>query len=499
MNRLKLTLSQRCFYLVLLLLLTLLFYMVPYSHDEWAWGTATGMSNLKDLFQGYNGRYFGDIISILITRSTLMKALFMSLTLTSLVFACDHLVSILRPEFDLNLRSLIAALLFMMPTALFAQTYGWPAAFVNFVTPIVFLVWILSIYLELPHKPMAKRKQITLGVFLTLGTQFFSENISLYMVLLALGMLGYAWITDRKAESWPWTATVFFTSFLGAVVMFMNPAYSNAAKNTDGYKHISSSLTYFLHKIPNVLIPNIFTGYGSLLIILAILICVLIWWQARKLNWLSWIAIFVLLGYPLYIAFFNARMQVGSFVVTNLLLVLFTITYYLSLIILFNRTLTGQRLRLAWIAVLSIAGLSGPLLVADPIGPRSFYGVFVCWVLLLISLLAEMLSYQPQLFSFFRGIGNVLLVSFMFFYLLTFAYSYYGQVNRSRMISSAVSTHQSELRLPELPNTRFVWKTSTNEPTWNARFKAFYHIPQKIKVIFPDSPDYSVYRNEIEK
>ncbi|MDU6524670.1 MAG: hypothetical protein E6540_11950, partial [Enterococcus sp.] len=55
-----------------------IFYMVPYNHDEWAWGTNEGIENLRNFFQGYNGRYFGDIISILITRSNLFKALVMT-------------------------------------------------------------------------------------------------------------------------------------------------------------------------------------------------------------------------------------------------------------------------------------------------------------------------------------------------------------------------------------------------------------------------------------
>lgn len=385
----------------------------------------------------------------------------------------------------------------MIPTTLFAQTYGWPAAFVNFVPPAVFLVWIFSYYLELPKQEVSVGRQIVLGVGLTLGTQFFTENVSIYMVLLAVGMLIYTKVVRQIITPWHWSVLV--TSVVGAIIMFVNPAYSNAAENTDGYKHITFGIKYFLQKIPNSLIPNIFTGYVVLLVALTGILCLLFWWKRGKTNVVSGTALWLLVTYPLYVVFFYGRMQFGSSIINGILLTLFTGLYYLALLVIVNQTLTADRLRIAWISLLSIAGLSGPLLMADPIGPRSFFAVFVCWVVMVLAALSELLLTHKTAIPWLRRLGNGLLASLLFFYLLTFAYSYYGQINRTKLIDYAVRTHQSVLELPELPNTRFVWKTSTNEPTWNARFKNFYHIPQNIQVVFPNSPDYSLYRYQIEK
>lgn len=496
MSRVKFTLSRRQFYLGLFILLTILFFMVPYSHDEWAWGTQTRIGAFKAFFRGYNGRYFGDLISLVITRSVLAKALFMSLTMTALVQSCEHLLHVLLPQAD-RMRGLIASLLFMIPTTLFAQTYGWPAAFVNFVPPAVFLVWIFSYYLELAKRDLPAGRQVLLGVCLTLGTQFFAENVSIYMVLLAGGMLIYTKAVRKHIAPWHWS--VLATSVVGAIIMFVNPAYSNAAENTDGYKHITFGVKYFLQKISNSLIPNIFTGYVVLLVALTAMLCMLLWQQRPKLNVISAIALWFLIAYPLYAVFFYGKMQFGSSMINGLLLTLFTGFYYLALLVIINQTLTADRLKIAWTSLLSIAGLSGPLLMADPIGPRSFFTVFVCWVVLVLAVLSQLLMTQPTAVFSLRWLGNGLLASLLLFYMLTFAYSYYGQLSRTKLIDHAVRTHQSVIELPELPNTRFVWKTSTNEPTWNARFKNFYHIPQNIKVVFPDSPDYSLYQNQIEK
>lgn len=110
--------------------------MVPYSHDEWAWGTQTGIDNLHRFFQGYNGRYFGDLISLVITRSVLIKAVFMSATLCLLVSALMHFLQVLTAVKTDGLRGLVLGLLFLVPTGLYAQIYGWPAVYVNFVPPL---------------------------------------------------------------------------------------------------------------------------------------------------------------------------------------------------------------------------------------------------------------------------------------------------------------------------------------------------------------------------
>lgn len=146
--------------------------MVPYSHDEWAWGTQTGLDNLHRFFQGYNGRYFGDLISLVITRSVLIKAVFMSATLCLLVSALIHFLQTITIVQISGLRGLVLGLLFVVPVSLFAQIYGWPAAYVNFVPPVIAIVWLLTLHLRQLTEPLAFNKQIASGVLVAIGAQF---------------------------------------------------------------------------------------------------------------------------------------------------------------------------------------------------------------------------------------------------------------------------------------------------------------------------------------
>lgn len=49
-------------------------YKVPYCHDEWQWGLDERIELMKNGFKDYNGRYLGDLLALLITRSVLAKA-----------------------------------------------------------------------------------------------------------------------------------------------------------------------------------------------------------------------------------------------------------------------------------------------------------------------------------------------------------------------------------------------------------------------------------------
>lgn len=77
--------NTRYYYFVLLAVIFLLSLLFPYSGDDWAWGSVYGLERLKAGFAGYNGRYFGNLIVLVLTRSNLLKALVMSLCITGIV------------------------------------------------------------------------------------------------------------------------------------------------------------------------------------------------------------------------------------------------------------------------------------------------------------------------------------------------------------------------------------------------------------------------------
>ena len=60
--------------------LFILSYYFPYSNDDWVWGSKIGIERFENGFKDYNGRYLGNLLVILLTRSNIFKALLMTIT-----------------------------------------------------------------------------------------------------------------------------------------------------------------------------------------------------------------------------------------------------------------------------------------------------------------------------------------------------------------------------------------------------------------------------------
>ena len=54
--------------------LILLAALAPYVDDDWDWGGPGGLERLAQGFADYNGRYLGNVLVLLLTRSRALKA-----------------------------------------------------------------------------------------------------------------------------------------------------------------------------------------------------------------------------------------------------------------------------------------------------------------------------------------------------------------------------------------------------------------------------------------
>lgn len=479
--------NSRLSFLVLFFVCLFLFYMVPYSHDEWAWGTETGLNNFRNFFQGYNGRYFGDVISLLITRSNIVKAVFMASTFVVLVWSIVKYFRIItRNKIGNNTIFCIAlVLVLLVPKILFQQTYGWPAAFVNFVPPVIFIVNIFSAIETDILQGNNKRTSMFKGILLTLGTQFFSENITIYMVLFSIYLLILDYRRSRVITKFNFG--VFISSFVGAIIMFINPAYFNAVDGSDGYKKIVWSIDFLWNKIAIEMIPNIFLNYKFLNLLVLLLVFLYFTLHKSSQNWMSFVAILVIVGYTIYSVFFYPDITL-SYSFDNLFIIFFSLLYYISLIIFIVKNFVSVKRERYLYLLLSIPLSSGPLLIANPIGARSFYIVYVLWSLFIILLcfdtIIDLVGNQFIVMQLVKHLSFSVSVITLIFYLLIFFYSYRTQIQRQEIIEQSVDAESSTIVLPELPNREYVWKTSIDDPVWIERFKDFYDVPSDKDVIF---------------
>ena len=69
----------------------LFYYLLPFAGDDWAWGSSIGLERMKSAFDGYNGRYLGNLLIILITRSVTAKLIVCSITMFVLIFVMSKI------------------------------------------------------------------------------------------------------------------------------------------------------------------------------------------------------------------------------------------------------------------------------------------------------------------------------------------------------------------------------------------------------------------------
>ena len=95
-------------YLLTVVLFGVFYYFLPFAGDDWAWGSDIGIDRLKNGFDGYNGRYLGNILIILATRSVIFKVLFCALIMFLLIFILSKIfdiITLLCACFIISIRS----------------------------------------------------------------------------------------------------------------------------------------------------------------------------------------------------------------------------------------------------------------------------------------------------------------------------------------------------------------------------------------------------------
>ena len=132
----------------------LLYYLwiaaqIPYTHDDWAWGTKSGMDWL--LKANVNSRYAGNAMVVALTRYPGLKTIVMGIVFALIPASAVRLVkSAAEQEGDqeenkcIFLYILANALMLSVPKVTWMQTFGWVSGFSNYVmVSLAMLIYLL--------------------------------------------------------------------------------------------------------------------------------------------------------------------------------------------------------------------------------------------------------------------------------------------------------------------------------------------------------------------
>ncbi len=243
--------------IILVLLLFIITYLFPYTHDDWAWGSSIGIQRLNFLFKNYNGRWAGNILVILLTRTRIIKALVMTFTITSLVVLGNKFIN---PKN--NKTYLIVLLLELMPVFVLTQSIAWTSGFANYILPS--LITIFIVYL---NRNMFADEEVVLSnkfciPLFVLGVicSLFIEHMTIYNVCLGLFLVFYPKLKKYKTN--PSNISYLIGSITGAVIMFSNGGYRNAFALKDGSKSIVhnnfivNTIRVYFNELKDLLVCN---------------------------------------------------------------------------------------------------------------------------------------------------------------------------------------------------------------------------------------------------
>lgn len=482
--------KNKVFWIILILMLLVLCFLFPYNGDDWAWGTSIGIDRLKILFKDYNGRWLGNLMVLVLTRSRLLRAGIISISMTLIVFILSRLIN----KKNNVVRYLIILLLLLIPVEIFAQAISWTSGFSNYVIPIIFcLIFIYfnkNIFKE--EKINISNKMIVPFFIMGFSASLFIEHVTIYNLLLSIFSILLIFIKYKKVIIS--NVSYLFGSVSGTILMFSNGAYKNIFHATDTYRSIATdnfiakSLNTYFDTIYKYLIEN----NVALNIFISIIFIIILYKALQKndnkyinklIAKISLIILFLMLS-------LNVFMIVDNDVIISLfgkyekiILGIFVAIYFLVLFLVTWIFLKGEKRKQNLLYLISIIVLAAPLLFVTPLGPRCFFPTYVMFTLFAVNSFDCLNIYLSK--DFIKSLRIIILI-IMLVYISIFIKIFIVDYQRSILCKNNSVIENDILYLPKLPNEKYMWDPNPKSDVFIYRFKLFNHINDNQKIQFVD-------------
>jgi hypothetical protein len=463
----------------------------PRTGDDWAWGAQDGLTRLHHFFSGLNGRYGGNLLAVALVRAGPLTPVIVSAVVTTSLVLVLQLAGNRTP-----LGYGVAGALFIaMPLGTWRQSVVWLSGFVNYafagLAALIFLAIAQAEWFDRLPRPGALRlSAVAIGGFVG---QLFMEHVTVCVCGLAAAL---SLIHRRSRGRWPvYILTWMVAAFAGAIAMFSNSAYRNAASGGEYQSVQSTSGKHALKDLAVKLVDTLPTQAVvedlALNAVLALAVLFLVG-ARRRLRTPAGLVVatttlaFLVLSYGLWLVERHRHVPESSralaFVAAVLML---CVLVACALAVMESRE---QR----WTILVACAAfvlMVGPLLMVNPVGPRSFYPSYVV-LLVIVNVLVEALADSvPRLSRMalapLAQLATVGLVAMMFVVYVTM---HRAVDRRIAQVRTAAAHGESHVDIRPLPHPYFV---HDGDPYWSllaARFKAYYGIPSDIAVNLEPNP-----------
>lgn len=217
------------------------YYFLPFSGDDWTWGSDLAIERLMSGFDGYNGRYLGNFLIIIFMRSVVAKVIICSLIMFLLILILSKIfdnISGSKSSTNNYLFAVISVLILVLPNQIafgeiqpfqiFGSTIGWLSGFSNYVVPSVL---ILIFYYYVTNKSKDSRL-INIMLFIDgILACLCVEHYTLFCLIFSFSIIAYRYYHYKKICKK--SVAFLLGSFVGALIMFTNSSYLGLKKEDD--------------------------------------------------------------------------------------------------------------------------------------------------------------------------------------------------------------------------------------------------------------------------
>lgn len=463
---------------------------IPEALDDWRWGSEVGIARLKMWFEGYNGRYFGNIVVIVLTRMPIVvRSMMISGVMTMLLWLIYQLV-------DREKTSFIICMFFVIciPTDLMAQTYGWVSGFSNFCVSTAMILGFLYYHFTILRQKEPKKSATVISLLNAFLGTLVLENSTVYLIILSIAFLIIYGMQFRRLHKG--ILLHFLIVCIGAIWMFSNSAYrlavNHASKGTG--KEIQAfelSINWFLSalKAYTDTIVDYWIMSNSLLNIVTCIIIIFLALGYKKRGQTIFTSLFS--GFGAFYLFDMVNPIWKQAVSWGNLMQAVIVTSYCLLLVVFTGWFVrchDQKIYMM-IVLWSQLFLMGPLIIAYPIAIRCFYSTYIFFVLYL-GMLVSYAATPSHIMKKKNYVRNTLLIGIFCFIIgnTGMYYILHKQVKgRLQYIYKEVKKGKKEITLKEIPlGNLYGYGLDVYHPAWVDRYKMYYGIPKEVVIKFPE-------------
>ncbi len=483
----------------------------PYGIDDWSWGLPIGIE--RWLTASLNSRYVGNLFEIVVSRSSVLKAVLTGSVAAALPVGCVLFTASLAPAVEKSGQEetgkpfllLAATILFLtVPKAVWRQTYGWIAGFSNHGLSSLLLICFQFLLLRCTGECREEKALFSASsaLYFLFGVtvQLVVENVSCY-ILFVTAAAGLGKLLKKEKTS-PCFTTLLLGVLCGTALMFSSGIYGSllhTGKAMDGLRSISvntedgvfSGVLSLYRRFVYIYPANIWGNNWLICSVISILL--LIFWSKTTLGhqWLRWL---FSVGYGLWFFYFICVQLFGpledhisrwNYVLTQRINLLFFWTTLFSTIFLF-------RIRPRFRNVLIGLWLSAPLIVLPLAATELDSGASRCYLVCIVFLIEYTLSIltetaeglPPNRRKQIQLAAAVILLSLAVQKGIIYHNIGDGKREREALIRKAKAGELTEISFPDYPYGDYLW---TMEPLGEEQrnyYREFYRIPDNVVIRF---------------